>query len=281
MTWMNGAAWLPSCMPAAPAPAPRRRTRAVLAPPPAQAIPPDAAGMPLYRAVKRALLKSIGDGQVAPGDTLPSETELAAGFGVSIGTLRRAVDELVAEHILVRRQGRGTFVATHTSDRFLFQFFHVERCDGLREVPEVELLGFERTRLDDDAAAALGRPPGEPALQIENRLRLQGRAVVHDRLSLPAALFRGLTEKRWRERPSTIYHLYQSEFGITVARAHERLRAVGADRAAARVLGVAPGQPVLQVRRVALALNGQPVEWRVSTVLTGQHDYVNLLSRPA
>jgi len=237
--------------------------------------------MPLFRAVKRSLLRAIEDGVVAPGDALPSETELSAGFGVSVGTLRRAVDDLVADHILVRRQGRGTFVATHTSDRFLFQFFHVERSDGLREAPEVETLRLERTRLDDDAAAALILKPGEPALQIENRLRLQGRPVVHDRLVLPAALFRGLTEKRWRERPSTIYHLYQTEFGITVVRAHERLRAVGADRNTARVLGVAVGQPMLQVRRVALGLGGQPVEWRISTVATAQHDYVNLLSRPA
>ncbi|MEN9627157.1 MAG: hypothetical protein RJA10_383 [Pseudomonadota bacterium] len=243
-------------------------------------IAPDSAGMPLFRAVKRSLLQAIEGGVVAPGDALPSEADLSAAFGVSVGTLRRAVDDLVADHILVRRQGRGTFVATHTSDRFLFQFFHVERGDGLRESPEVELLGFERTRLDDDAAAALGRKPGEPALQVENRLRLQGRPVVHDRLLLPAALFRGLTEKRWRERPSTIYHLYQAGFGITVARAHERLRAVGADRSTARVLGVAVGQPMLQVRRVALGLGGQPVEWRISTVSTTQHDYVNLLSRP-
>lgn len=242
---------------------------------------PEAVGMPLFRAVRRSLLRAIEAGSVAPGQALPSETELAATFGVSVGTVRKAVDDLVAEHILVRRQGRGTFVATHTSDRFLFQFFHIERSDGLREPPQVELLSFERLRLDEEAAAALALQVGEPALQIENRLRLQGRAVVHDRLVIPAALFRGLTEKRWRERPSTIYHLYQTEFGISVVRAHERLRAVGADRAAARVLGVALGAPVLQVRRVAIALGGQAVEWRVSTVLTTQHDYVNLLSRPA
>lgn len=273
-------------MPAASAPRSSAR-RAPVAGRPAtrsvslQPIQPEAAGMPLFRAVRRSLLLAIEAGSVAPGQALPSETELGATFGVSVGTVRKAVDDLVAEHILVRRQGRGTFVATHTSDRFLFQFFHIERCDGLREPPQVELVSFERTRLDDEAAAALALKPGEPALQIENRLRLQGRAVVHDRLVIPTALFRGLTEKRWCERPSTIYHLYQTEFGITVVRAHERLRAVGADRAAARVLGVAPGAPMLQVRRVAIALGGQPVEWRVSTVLTTQHDYVNLLSRSA
>ncbi len=246
-----------------------------------EAITPEAAGMPLFRAVKRALLRSIESGAVAPSGTLPSETDLAQGFGVSVGTVRRAVDDLVAEHILVRRQGRGTFVASHGSDRFLFQFFHVERSDGLREAPLVELVSFERTRLDEEAAAALHGQVGDAAFQVENRLRLQAKSVVHDRLVIAAAQFKGLTEKRWRERPSTIYHLYQHEFGITVAQAHERLRAVGADRAAARVLGVPLGQPVLQVRRVALDLSGKPVEWRVSTVVTVQHDYVNLLSRPA
>jgi GntR family transcriptional regulator len=243
-------------------------------------IAPEAVGMPLYRAVKRALLQSIESGAVAPSQTLPSETELAQGFGVSVGTVRRAVDDLVAEHILVRRQGRGTFVASHGSDRFLFQFFHVERCDGLREVPQVELIAFERMRLDDEAAQALQVKPGEVAFEVENRLTLQGKPVAHDRLYIVAAQFKGLTEKRLRERSSTIYHLYQHEFGITVAQAHERLRATGADRTAARVLGVAVGQPVLQVRRVALDLSGKPVEWRVSTVLTSQHEYVNLLSRP-
>ena len=244
-------------------------------------IAPDAAGMPLYRAVRRALLRSIEDGKLPPGAALPNETELAASFDVAVGTLRRAVDDLVAEHILVRRQGRGTFVATHTRDRFLFQFFHVERCDGLREAPAVELLSFERVRMDEETAAALSTRAGTPALQFENRLKLQGTAVVHDRIVIPAALFRGLTEKRLRERPSTIYHLYQSEFGVTVVRARERLSAVAADRAIARALGVSPGVPVLQVRRTAIALGGRPVEYRVSTVVTTAQDYVNLLSRPS
>ncbi|MBI4704093.1 MAG: DegT/DnrJ/EryC1/StrS family aminotransferase [Deltaproteobacteria bacterium] len=158
-------------------------------------------------------------------------------MGVSIGTLRRAVDELAAEHIVVRRQGRGTFVATHNADRFLFQFFHVEREDGLQEVPHVELLSFERGRVDEQAAAALAVREGDPAIVIENRLSLQGRPVIHDRLVLPAALFRGLTEAKFARRPSTIYHLYQTEYGITVVRAHERARALPLERAIARVLG--------------------------------------------
>jgi len=244
-------------------------------------IAPDAAGAPLYRAVKRSLLRAIEGGRYPAGGSLPSETELAASFGVSVGTLRHAVDELVAEHILVRRQGRGTFIALHNADRFLFQFFHVERSDGLREIPRVELVAFERVRADEEPAEALGLKVGEPVIQVDNRLLLQGRAVIHDRITLPALLFKGLTEKRLRERRSTIYHLYQTEFGITVTRAHERARAVAADRLAARILGLPNNAPVMQVRRTALTFGDKPVEYRVSTINTAQHEYVNLLSRPA
>lgn len=240
-----------------------------------------AGAAPLYRQAKRALLQAIEAGGWALGAALPSETQLAASLGVSIGTVRRAVDELVAEHILVRQQGRGTFVAMHDAQRFLFQFFHVERSDGLRESPVVELIGFERQRAEPEAAEALGLKDGEPVWLAENRLSLQGRPVVHDRIVLSAQLFKGLTEKRLRERPGTIYQLYQSAFGITVVRAAERARAVAADRVAARVLGVAPGAPVMQVRRTALGFGNRPVEYRVSTINTARHDYVHLLSRPA
>lgn len=244
-------------------------------------IAPDAAGAPLYRVVKRALLQAIEAGRYPAGGALPSEAELSAALGVSIGTLRHAVDELVAEHILVRRQGRGTYVAMHNTDRFLFQFFHVERSDGLREAPKVELVAFERVRAEPDVAAVLGIKAGDPAIQVDNRLLLQGRAVIHDRLTLPAPLFKGLTEKRFKDRPSTIYHLYQTEFGITVTRAQERARAVAADRNAARILGVPQGMPVMQVQRTALTFGDKPVEHRLSTINTTQHDYVHLLSRPA
>ena len=154
-----------------------------------RAIAPGATGAPLYRDVKRSLLQAIETGRCQPGQTLPSETALAGALGVSIGTLRKAVDELVAEHLLVRRHGRGTFVATHGADRFLFQFFHVERRDGLREVPEVDLVSFERLRCEEEPAQALGLRAGDPVIQVENRLRLQGRAVVCDRLTLPPACF--------------------------------------------------------------------------------------------
>ena len=254
---------------------------AAVQPPFFHPIAPEASDMPLYRSVKRALLQAIEGGRLPPGGALPSEARLSASFGVSVGTLRHAVDELEAEHFLGRRQGRGTFVATHDGTRFLFQFFHVERSDGRRELPQVELLSFARQRLEDEAtAAALRLRPGDPVFTFENRLALQGRPVVYDQITLPLALFKGLTERRLRERPGTIYQLYQSEFAITVVRAVERARAVAADRGVARVLALAPGTPVMQVARTALSFGDKPVEYRVSTVHTALHDYVQTLSRP-
>ncbi len=243
----------------------------------------DSGGQPLYRKVKRALIKLIEGGRYAPGDSLPSESTIANSLLVSIGTLRKAVDELVYENVLIRRQGKGTFVAMHNNDRFLFQFFHVEKrgLDSTHELeyPAVECISFEKARADDDEALALALRPGDPVFRIGNRLSLSRRPVVYDRLCISALTFKGLTEKRFGERESTVYHLYQRDYGITVLRAHERARAVAANREASRILGVQPGLPVMEVHRMALTFGDKPVEYRVSTVNTQQHDYVSLLSK--
>ncbi len=244
---------------------------------------PDSPGVPLYRQVKRTLIKLIEGGRYAPAGCLPSETVIAGSLHVSIGTLRRAVDELVHENVLVRRQGKGTFVAMHNNDRFLFQFFHVEKR-GLEvakalEYPAVECVSFERARASEDEAAALGMRTGEPVFRVGNRLKLSGRPVVFDRLCISALTFKGLTEKRFVDRRSTVYHLYQHDFGITVLRAQERARAASATREVCKVLGVQPDLAVLEVHRVALTFGEKPVEYRVSTIDTRYHDYVSLLSR--
>jgi len=121
--------------------------------------------------------------------------------------------------------------------------------------------------------------PGEAVFRIENKSALGGRVVVHDRLALSAAMFRNLTEKRFVERPSTVYALYQTDFGITVLRAQERARATAAGKAVARVLAVPVASPVMEVHRLALTFGDKPVEYRVSTINTQAHDYVSVLSK--
>ncbi len=242
---------------------------------------------PLYRQVKRELQRLIESGRCRPGQMLPNETTIAEALQVSIGTLRRAVDELVHEHVLVRRQGKGTFVTLHNNDRFFFHFFHIEPrsdpqvTDGLQshQYPVVECMGFEKDRAGEIEAAVLRIKTGDPVFRIDNRLSLDDRAVVHDHITISALLFRGLTEKRLLDRPSTIYSLYQAEFGITVLRAQERARAAATDRSTARILGVNVGLPVIEVHRVALTFGDKPVEYRVSTINTQHHDYVSVLSK--
>lgn len=244
---------------------------------------------PLYRQARRELQRVIESGRLRPGDVLPAEAVIAQAFGVSIGTLRKGVDELVHEHVLVRRQGKGTFVALHSDERFMFQFFHVEPREDFaapdaprrREYPQVDCVGFARGRADEVEAGALRIRPGDAVLRIDNRLSLAGRAVEHDRLVVATQLFKGLTERRFLERPGTIYHLYQTDHGITVLRARERARATAAGREAARILGVAMGRPVLEVHRVALTFGDRPVEYRVSTIDTAAHDYVSVLATPS
>jgi GntR family transcriptional regulator len=234
---------------------------------------------PLYRDVKRLLVQSIAAGEWPPGAALPSETRLAGRFNVSIGTLRKAIDELVAERMVVRQQGRGTFVATHGQSRLLFHFFHIAPRGGEKQYPKTRTLGFRRGRAEPDEARKLGLVPGDPVLRIRNLLMLQGEPVILDDLVLPQRLFPDLTEKVFTSRDNTIYHLYQTRYGINVLRTSERLSATLADTELAGLLGVKKGAPLLQINRTALSYHDMPVELRRSLVNTEKHEYFSDLGK--
>ncbi|MBL8521242.1 MAG: GntR family transcriptional regulator [Betaproteobacteria bacterium] len=234
---------------------------------------------PLYKEVKRLLTQTIQAGEWKPGTAIPSERQLSARFHVAVGTLRKAVDELVQERILIRQQGRGTFVSAHNRDRMMFHFFHIQREDGDKPAPDVEMLSFKTGRADDEEAARLGIGVGDRVFRIANVLSLAGDRIIFDRISIAKALFPGMTAAQFKNRPSTIYHLYQSAFGITVVRSAERLRAVRADPEVAQLLDVAKGAPLLEIRRVALTFHDQPVEYRRSLVDTEHHEYFSDLAK--
>ena len=244
---------------------------------------------PRYLVVKRALQKMMETGHYSAGSMLPNETTLAADLDVSVGTLRRAVDELVHEHLLVRRQGKGTYVALHSPARFMFQFFHVEprfdfgdedavHLQSPAEYPAIECLSFSTARASSGQASALRIKPGDSVIKIENRLLLGQRAVMRDQIFLSAALFKPLNEKTFVNRPSTIYSLYQTDFSITVLRTQERARAIAADAYSAKILGLQVGAPVMEIHRLALTFGERPVEYRISTLNTQAHDYVSATS---
>ncbi|MCW5256602.1 GntR family transcriptional regulator [Verminephrobacter aporrectodeae subsp. tuberculatae] len=233
-------------------------------------------GIPLlYREVKKQLIADIQSGAVAPGGALSNESDLAKRFDVSIGTVRRAVDELVADNILVRQQGRGTFVGRLDRARFMFQFFKIAARDGTREFPQVRLHSFARSRATPAEARALALQGAAPVFRIENILALQGRPVIHDHIVIAAALFPGLGKRMFEQRAGTVYELYQSAFGLTIVGADERVRAQAAGESSARLLGLSPGDSVLRIERLALTFDNKPAEFRVSIVDTREFDYVS------
>lgn len=232
----------------------------------------------LYKDVKQAILGALAEGEWKPGEVIPSERKLIERFGVSIGTLRKAIDELVAENLLIRHQGRGTFVATHRLEDHFFRFFRIVRQDGHREYPTVQLARFRRTKADRDEAAALGLAVGEAVFRFTNVLSLEGRPVMTDAVTVQVDRFKDLSEKLLRERPNTLYNFYQDAFGVNIIRTEERLRAAVAEQDDHKLLGIPVGSPLLKILRVAASYNNERIEYRVSRLDTTHHEFA--LSQP-
>jgi GntR family transcriptional regulator len=230
-------------------------------------------GGPLYKGVQRALLEQLASGELKPGQLIPSERQLATEFAVSIGTLRKAIDDLVEQRILIRQQGKGTFVATHDRERLLFYFFHIVPQVGVKSYPLIEFVFFHKSVANSEIAQRLHIAVGAPIFHIRNRLSLESDIVSVDDLFLEQARFATLTAAQFKERPNTIYNLYQEAFGYTVVKTDERLRAEACSDEHAKLLKVAPGAPVLTIRRSAIDMRGEVVELRISTVNTTKHEY--------
>ncbi len=233
---------------------------------------------PLYQQIKALLTRSLQAGEWKPGQAIPSETELAARFKVSQGTVRKAVDALAADNLLVRRQGKGTFVATHAEARTQYRFLRLQPDDGERVGLQRRLLDCRRQRAAADIARALDLKGGESVVQVR-RLLLDGEdPVVLDEIFLPGALFKGLSAERMRSYKGPMYQLFEAEFGVTMVRAEEKIRAVAADDEQAMTLGVAAGAPLLLVERLSLSYNDRPVELRRGVYRTERHHYRNELT---
>lgn len=226
---------------------------------------------PLYRQVRDVLVGRIADGAWQPGGILPSEPEIAADLGVSQGTVRKALDDMTAENLVVRRQGRGTFVARHDDERILFQFFRLGRDDGGdRQFPESRVIDVRLEQAEDADIRVLRATPPTKVVVIERVRSLDGIPCIVERIALPPRLFPAIEE---RELPNNLYDLYAREFGVTIVRASEQVKAVAAEARDAEHLGLPPGTPVLAVDRTAFAIDGSPVERRLSLCRTDNFHY--------
>ncbi len=228
---------------------------------------------PLYRQIKGLIVRSLGGGEWKPGEAIPSETELATRFRVSQGTVRKAIDELAAENLLVRRQGKGTFVATHGEPQVRFRFLRLTPDGGEPVAAQRELLEFRRARASAELARLLALKPGEPVIMLKRRIAFDGSPVLLEEVWLPGNRFKGVTAAAITEHEGALYNLFETEYGTRMVRAEERLKAVSADAAAAELLGVAPGHALLQVERLSFTYGDTPVEWRRGVYNTDRHYY--------
>ncbi len=230
-------------------------------------------GGPLYLQVRKLLTQRISGGAWPPGHLIPSELRLARELGVSQGTVRKAVDDLVGNNVLVRQQGKGTFVAVHDTRRALFHFFPMVGDDGQRVLPNSRVLSCRRLPAKQSEARALDLPAGARVIRIERTRDLNNRPTIVESIVLPAASFPELGKSRSERLPNTLYELYEERYGITIHRAEEQLRAVAASAKVAKLLGIEPGAPLLEITRLARTLDGTPVELRISRCLTRAHHY--------
>ena len=241
--------------------------------------PPSPTFQPLYVQTKALLERALEAGEWPPGTAIPAEVALAARFGVSQGTVRKAIGALAAENLLVRRQGKGTFVATHTEEAASsFRFLRIRRNDGRPEYPASRLIDLRRGKAGADVARALAIKPGDGVYLLRRVLDFGGNPVVLDEISLPATLFAGLTRSRFAGYPGSMYGFFETEFGVRMVRAEERLHAVSAERAAAELLDVPSGSPLLAVDRVSFTYGDRPVEVRRGLCSTRHAHYWNALT---
>lgn len=229
---------------------------------------------PLYAQVHAGIIQRIVAGVWKPGEMLPSEGRLAEEFGVSQGTVRKALDALAAENLVLRQQGKGTFIAAHTPERALFHFFKITGDDGSHQLPTGRVLSCARRRPSQEETQKLALAPGAKVVHIQRVRDLAGRPAIVEKVVVPARLFPDLGQPSPEALPNTLYKLYEEKYGVIVAQAIERLRAVAARKSEAALLNVPVGAPLLEVERIALTLDRMPVEWRVSRCDTRGHHYL-------
>jgi GntR family transcriptional regulator len=232
-----------------------------------------AAAQPLYAQVKALMTQRIGSGSWKPGEMIPNEFQLAAEFNVSQGTVRKALIALEADKLIVRRQGRGTYVSRHTPQQALFQFFRMVDDSDQRVTPTSKPLTQKQQKATKEQAALLEIKVGEPVHVITRVRYFAEDPSIFERIVVPVALMADLSVRPGTEMTDEMYVIYQERFHLTINNAREWLRAVAATREVARHLHVAEQEPVLEIVRVARDLNGKSVELRISHCKTTAYSY--------
>ena len=236
---------------------------------------------PLYQQIKGLILQSLQSGEWKPGEAIPSEMDLAARYRVSQGTVRKAIDALATDNLVVRRQGKGTFVATHAEQQVQFRFLKLVPDSGMpgSEGPaQREIIDCHRARASADIARVLGLRSGDAVLQARRVLSFAGTPTILEDIWLPAAPFRGLTAERLANYHGPMYALFETEFNVRMVRAEEKIRAEPATDGRELLLKVEHGTPLLSVERIAYTYQNVAMELRRGYYRTDSHHYHNKLN---
>jgi GntR family transcriptional regulator len=214
---------------------------------------------PLYLQLRDALAERIAHGEWKPGTAIPNESDLAREFGVSSGTMRKALDMMEGEHLLTRRQGRGTFVNDQSSDEMAMRFNNVRAKDGQRVSGRVRTVEMTEGKVNDRERDRLGLQASDTVYRLR-RVRLQGdKAFMTEESVYPTSLFPGLTESK---NPSHRITVLAQQYRLLLGKAEERISLGKANQTVATDLAVQADSPVLVLDRVVHDLDGRPVEWR-------------------
>ncbi|MBV5336580.1 MAG: GntR family transcriptional regulator [Deltaproteobacteria bacterium] len=234
---------------------------------------------PLYLQIRGLITRSLESGEWGPGDIIPSEFELATRYGVSQGTVRKAIDEMAAENLLVRRQGKGTYVASHNDPRSYFRFLRLAANKG--ELQPLKSIPLEcwQAKAGADVARILELETGAPINIVRRLLKFGAEPAVFDEIYLPAEIFPDLTLEILTSGSMSLYSLLETRYGVRMIRADERLRAVSADRLSAEQLLVDEGSPLLLVERITYTYANKPVEWRRGFYSTQNFHYHDVHGR--
>src|SRR5262245_17967358 len=216
---------------------------------------------PLYLQLREALLERIAAGQWKAGNAIPNEADLAREFGVSPGTMRKALDLLEAQRVLTRRQGRGTFVNDQNSAELALRYSKLRDRDGRPILGEVVIDAVSENTASPQEASHLGLAPQARVYRYRRSYRHEGHPFMLDEGSVAAELFPGLETET--EVVQDVVARAQ-RYGIVTGHATERISLGTADQARADALSVAPGTPLLIFDRVVYQVNGLPLEWRLA-----------------
>ena len=220
-------------------------------------------------------MERIAAGEWKPGQAIPNESDLARDFGVSSGTVRRALDLMESGRLLTRRQGRGTFITDPTANGLADPYCNVRGLDGEPVAGRIEVTEIAEVAASQAECVRLQLRAQDPVWRVGRVRRHQGKVFMCETASLPVSLFPQL-----REGPSCRIVTLAHRSGLLLGPAEERVSLGAASRDAAEQLSVAPGSPVLMLDRVVRTIDGQPAEWRVAQChLAASNYYLANLTR--